>query len=68
MKSWEWPMDYKNIVEVFMMSGWDTTNINLSDLSLCLNVWKRCLRFPRTIIGAADALRDIQSYTRDDTK
>ncbi|XP_053381405.1 uncharacterized protein LOC128549123 [Mercenaria mercenaria] len=57
MKSWTWPVDERNIAEVFILPGWNTNNINLKDLSTTLAVWKRCSVFQRHVVQAAEPLK-----------
>ncbi|XP_052807348.1 uncharacterized protein LOC128236502 [Mya arenaria] len=61
LKSWEWPNDPKHIAEVFMIQGFNETNLNLGDVTVSLNIWKRCSEFPRSLIPLADALRNCRN-------
>ena len=57
LQSWEWPKHHMNLVEVFMLQNWDQADINPNDLSVQLNVWKKCSGFPAGLLPFADQLR-----------
>ncbi|WAR11855.1 hypothetical protein MAR_026035, partial [Mya arenaria] len=57
LQSWDWPKHHMNLVEVFMLQNWDKANMDASDLSVALTVWKKCSVFPATILPLADKLR-----------
>ncbi|WAR11844.1 hypothetical protein MAR_026024, partial [Mya arenaria] len=57
LQSWEWPKHHMNLVEVFMLQHWDKANMNASDLSVALTVWKKCSVFPATILPLANKLK-----------
>lgn len=61
MDSANWPASHMNIAEVFIESGWDSTNINLKDLSTILSIWSRCRQVPDYIIDKARPLRDSRN-------
>ncbi|WAR08805.1 TANC2-like protein [Mya arenaria] len=61
LHSWEWPKDPKHIAEVFMIQGFTKTNLNLGDVTVSLNIWKRCSEFPRSLIPLADAVRNCRN-------
>ncbi|XP_045212952.2 uncharacterized protein LOC123563889 [Mercenaria mercenaria] len=56
MKSWEWPLHHKNIADVFTATDWDTSNLNLKDVSTNLNIWKGCKEFPGHFVQFSKSL------------
>ena len=70
-----WSTDPCSIAEVFVQTGWKTTNINLHDVSTCLSIWDR-YKNPdpskqvdhTSLIGIATALRKTRNdMTHDAT-
>lgn len=61
MDSANWPASYMNIAEVFIDSTWDSSNINLKDLSTNLGIWSRCNEVPDDIIKKARPLRESRN-------
>ncbi|XP_052810336.1 uncharacterized protein LOC128238448 isoform X1 [Mya arenaria] len=61
LNSWEWPNGPKHIAEVFMIEHFMKTNLNLGDVTVSLNIWKRCSEFPRSLIPTADDVRSSRN-------
>ncbi|XP_052815370.1 uncharacterized protein LOC128242309 isoform X2 [Mya arenaria] len=57
LQSWEWPKHHMNLVEVYMWQNWGKADMNASDLSVALTVWRKCSVFPATILPLADKLK-----------
>ncbi|XP_045173059.2 uncharacterized protein LOC123534734 [Mercenaria mercenaria] len=61
MKSWEWPQHHRNIAEVFTATGWNTSNLNLKDVSTSLSLWQRCKEFPRHFVQYSKSLQKARN-------
>ncbi|XP_045173247.2 uncharacterized protein LOC123534861 [Mercenaria mercenaria] len=61
MKSWEWPQHHRNIAEVFTAAGWNTSKLNLKDVSTSLSIWQSCKEFPRHFVQYSKSLQKARN-------